>query len=287
MSGISLGRRRYHCVMLLSFFFLAVGAYGQTYQEWVERSFDCLDRQHLDSAAVCLQAAMQVEPGNPNNFALLTNLGTIQRQSGKTAEALISYTAALSRYPENIDLMENRASLYAEMNEPEKAIADYSTMLVHNPHHQPALYARGMLYLQQKNFILAEADFDKLLEVNDKTANGRIGYALLEKMRGNYDDSERIYNFLIDKFPRDWRLYEGRADLYFRMGKNARAMADINKLFAEMEQPSAALYVLRGKVKLALHEKASAGEDFRKALEMGYDAEIITFLTTETQRTRR
>ena len=65
-------------------------------------------------------------------------------------------------------------------------------------------------------------------------------------------------------------LIRGRADLYFMMGKNARAMADINRIFVE-STPTAALYVLRGKVKLAQYEKASAALDFKKAEDMGYD----------------
>ena len=73
-------------------------------------------------------------------------------------------------------------------------------------------------------------------------------------MRGNYEESERIFNYLISQMPRDWLLYEGRADVYFMMGKNARAMADINKVFIE-STPSASLYVLRGKVKLTQYEK--------------------------------
>ena len=66
----------------------------------------------------------------------------------------------------------------------------------------------------------AEQDFDKILEVNEKSVRARLGHAILEKMRGNYDESERIFNYLISEMPRDWILYEGRADLYFMMGKN-------------------------------------------------------------------
>ncbi|WP_434803433.1 tetratricopeptide repeat protein, partial [Parabacteroides goldsteinii] len=110
----------------------------------------------------------------------------------------------------------------------------------------------------------------------------RLGHAILEKMRGNYEESERIFNYLISQMPRDWLLYEGRADVYFMMGKNARAMADINKVFIE-STPSASLYVLRGKVKLAQYEKESAAKDFLKAQEMGYDQTIIDELMKMTK----
>jgi tetratricopeptide (TPR) repeat protein len=247
---------------------------AQTYEEYVEKSYQYLDNGELLAAEESLRSAMRLEPGNPNNYALLTNLGTIQRQQGKKEEAILSYTAALSRYPDNETILDNRASLYVEMAETDKAINDYTLLLLQNPINEDALYRRGILYLEKKDFIRAEQDFDKMLEVNEKTVYGRLGHAVLEKMRGNYDESERIYNYLIDKLSRDWRLYEGRADLYFMMGKNARAMTDINKVFLETE-PSAAMYVLRGKIKLSLYEREPARKDFLKAKEMGYDQKTI------------
>jgi tetratricopeptide (TPR) repeat protein len=247
---------------------------AQGYEELISKSYDYLEKKDLPAAEESLKAAMRLEPANPNNFALLTNLGTIQRRQGKLEEAMISYSAALSGHPQNQGILESRASLYAEMGNTEMALNDYSTLLALAPTNEEALYNRGLIYLQQKNYLSAEQDFEKILEVNDKSVRGRVGYAILEKMRGNFDESERIYNYLISELPKDWSLYEGRADLYFMKGKNARAMSDINKVFAETT-PTAALYVLRGKVKLALYEKPSAAIDFKKAQEMGYDPETI------------
>ena len=159
---------------------------------------------------------------------------------------------------------------------------DYNALLIEEPTNEEALYCRGLIYIQKKNYIWAEQDFDKIMEINEKSVRARLGHAILEKMRGNYDESEKIFNYLISQMPRDWLLYEGRADVYFMMGKNARAMADINKVFTE-STPSASLYVLRGKVKLAQYEKASAATDFQKALEMGYDKTVIDELMKMTK----
>ena len=268
-------RQTMRIIMLWICLFLGVTSIqAQGYEELISKSYDYLEKKDLPAAEESLKAAMRLEPANPNNFALLTNLGTIQRRQGKLEEAMISYSAALSGHPQNQGILESRASLYAEMGDTEMALNDYSTLLALDPTNEEALYNRGLIYLQQKNYLSAEQDFEKILEVNDKSVRGRVGYAILEKMRGNFDESERIYNYLISELPKDWSLYEGRADLYFMKGKNARAMSDINKVFAETT-PTAALYVLRGKVKLALYEKPSAAIDFKKAQEMGYDPETI------------
>ena len=252
------------------------GARAQTYEKYVEKSFDFIDKNDLVAAEESLKAAMRLEPGNPNNYALLMNLGTLQRRQGKREEAILSYTAALSQQPANETILENRASLYVDMGQMEKGMTDYNTLLALNPHHQDALYCRAMLFLQEKNYVAAEADFDKIIEVNERSIKGRLGYAIL------YDFSERILNYLINEMPREWVLYEERADLYFMMGKNARAMTDISRVFAE-STPTADLYVLRGKVKLAQYEKTSAAADFQKALEMGYDPEVINELLKMTK----
>ncbi|HIX22875.1 MAG TPA: tetratricopeptide repeat protein [Candidatus Parabacteroides faecavium] len=263
--------------IFLSIFFISCGfgsLSAQTYEEWIQKSCDYFDKNDLVSAEEALKNAMREEPGNPANFALLCNLGTIQRRQGKKQEAIVSYTAALSRHPKSVTILENRASLYTELGEIDKAINDYNALLIVDPEHQESLYARGLLYLAQKKYAAAEGDFDKILQLNEKSVLARMGYAILEKTRGNYEESERIYNYLIDKMPRDWILYEGRADLYFLMGKNARAMSDINRIFVE-STPNASLYILRGKVKLAQYEKESAKKDFLKAQEMGYDQAIV------------
>ncbi len=247
---------------------------AQSYSEWIDKSYDFLEKNDLAAAEMCLESAMRQEPGNPVNYALLGNLGTIQRRQGKYEEALMSYTTALGRKPSDVTLLENRASLYAQLSEVDKAIGDYTVLLMAQPENQDALYCRGLLYLQQRDFLKAEDDFEKILDISKESLQGQVGHAILEKMRGNYDDSEQLYNYLIGRMPNQWSLYEGRADLYFLMGRNGRAMADINKLFVETT-PTAALYVLRGKVKLAQYEKTSAIADFQKALEMGYDSIVI------------
>ena len=87
---------------------------------------------------------------------------------------------------------------------------------------------------------------------------GRLGHAILEKLRGNYDESERIFNYLISEMPREWILYEGRADLYFMMGKNARAMADINRVFRGKYPDSRFICIARQSKTSPKYEKASA-----------------------------
>ena len=255
---------------------------AQTYVELIEKSYDYITKIDLPAAEECLKEAMRLEPANKYNYALLTNLGTIQRRQGHLTEALLSYTVALEQQPKNELILENRAALYTEMDEIELALSDYHTLIMLNPLNEEALYQRGLLYIQSRNIILAEADFERLMEINQETVKGRLGFALLEKIRENYMESEIILNYLISKYPDYLLLYEERAELYLLMNRRGRAMADVSKVFAGTANPSAELYVLRGKIKLAQYEKESAAIDFRKAQALGYDATTIETLLKQT-----
>jgi tetratricopeptide (TPR) repeat protein len=256
--------------------------HAQSYEEMIQKSYDYVDRNDLPAAEECLKAAMRIEPANRYNYALLTNLGTIQRRQGKRDDALVSYSAALSQRANDKLILRNRAELYAEMGETANAILDYHILIEADPRDEDALYQRGLLYLQSENMILAEADFEKIIALNPETALGRLGYAILEKGRRNYDACEAILNYLIDKYPVYMRLYEERAELYYLMNKNGRARSDLNRVFAETVEPAPELYVLRGKIKLAQYEKESAALDFKAALEQGYDKTTIDALLKQT-----
>lgn len=264
------------------FVLLSVTMKAQSYEEMIAKSYEYVDKNDLSAAEETLKAAMRLEPGNPYNYALLTNLGTIQRRQGKWDDAVVSYTAALGQQPDNELILRNRAETYAEMGKTELALMDYQALLSIHPLDEEALFERGLLYIQTENLLLAEADFEKILQSNPETVKGRMGFAILEKVRRNFNDSEIIFNYLIEKYPQHWRLYEERAELYFLMNKNAKAMTDLNKVFAEVSEPSAELYVLRGRIKLAQYEKESAAVDFKKAQELGYDAETIAALLKQS-----
>jgi len=162
------------------------------------------------------------------------------------------------------------------------AMSDYQTLLAVNPLNEEALYQRGLLHIQSNNSLLAEIDFEKIMEINKESLKGRLGFAILEKVRQNYVECEEILNYLISKNPNYLLLYEERAELYFLTNRRGRAMTDLNKVFTGTPNPSAELYVLRGRVKLAQYEKESAALDFKKALSLGYDAATIDNLLKQT-----
>ena len=246
--------------------------HAQDKPDWLSLSFDYIKENKLDSAEYALKALLKSAPDNPVNPYLLNNLGTVQRRLGKFDEALLSYTAALGEFPKQPTFLEARASLFAEMGQAQNAILDYSALLNENPNDEEALYQRGLLYLQIKNTDLAEADFRKMLDLNPNSLYARRGFASLAKFRGDYEDAEKMYNYLLDKKPDDFNIYAGRAELYLLMNRPGKAYSDINKAIrlAGEDSKNPYLYIIRYRTKLLLHDEDGANIDLKKAISLGY-----------------
>ena len=256
---------------------MGVCVQAQNKTDLLSLAFDCLERNRLDSAETILKTILKNDPDNPINPFLLNNLGTIQRKMGKRDEALVSYTAALGTFPTQPVFLESRALLFVEMGQARNAIIDYSTLLNENPNNEEALYQRGLLYLQIKNTDLAESDFRRMLELNPNSLYARRGFASLAKFRGDYEEAEKIYNYLLDKDPENSDWYAGRAELYLLMEKPGKASADINRAIrlAGDNSQNPYLYMIRYRTKLLLHEKESAIKDLQKAVALGYKEEEV------------
>jgi len=259
-------------IITLIFLLGSVYVLAQNEKDSLSLAFDYIQQNRLDSAEIALKAVLEKEPDNPINPLLLNNLGTIQRRMGKREEALLSYTAALGTYPTQPVFLEARASLFAEMGQAPNAIIDYTSLLSVKPNDEEALYQRGLLYLQIKNTDLAEVDFRRLLDLNPKSLYARRGFASLAKFRGDYENAEKIYNYLLDKDPNDFNLYAGRAELYLLMERPGKAYDDINRAIqlAGEKSQNPYLYVIRYRTKLLLHEKDGALIDLKKAIALGY-----------------
>jgi tetratricopeptide repeat protein len=197
---------------------------------------------------------------------LLNNLGGLQLLQGKSDAALLSFGAALEQSPSDPTARYNRAQLFVRRKDYKAALTDFALLLSAHPRNELYLYQRAMLYLLTKEYDLAENDLKTIIEGNGESLKARIGYALLETMRGRYDEAERLYSYLTDKLPRNAEVYEGRARMFLARGMRGFAQRDINLAFeyARGKAP-ATLYRLRAELNEALGNKKEAQEDLRQA----------------------
>lgn len=260
--------------LVIALLFLAFNSFSQTYEELVSKSLDYVDAKEYAAAEETLKQAMRLEPANPGNVMLLTNLGTVQRELGKKQEALISYSSALAKYPRNVFLLENRAALLCDIDSLSAAMRDYNVILSIDEKNIDALYRRGLIYMSDKNYLAAEADFEKVLELSPDNISAHNNLLLTIRVREDWDEAESKYTDLIYKYKSVPEFYIGRAECYLNLKKLARAKADLGKA-VELKSDNPLLYIIRGQLNLQQFDKFSARQDFNKAKELGVDEELI------------
>lgn len=260
--------------LLAAFFILPAAA--QTYNELCERAVAATEQDSLQQAESYIRQALQLEPANPHNALLFSNLGTIQRRQHRYELALESYRMALNIAPMSIPILMNHATLALELGEDDKARADYSQVLEFDPHNREALLMRAYIYMQQRSYKLARQDYDTLLKVEPQSYSGRLGLATLCQRDTKYDEALMVLDgMLADKggatpyTPHELAvIYVARAGVELDMLKSNLAMLDLEKAI-QLDPSQAEAYLMRGRIYLLQKKKAQAKQDFEKAVSLG------------------
>ncbi len=261
-------------IALFLFSILITDLPAQTYEEMVNRSMDYVEQNDYAAAEQALKAALRKEPTNPSNTMLMVNLGTIQRNLGKFEEALLSYNVALEKHPKNSFVRHNRAALYCQMNRFDDALKDYNTILLYDDRDIEALYRRGLIFLSNKDLFRAEESFEKIVEFAPENLYGKMGLAAIMKRRGEWKEAEEAYSDIVYKYKSNGEVYFNRAECYIRLNRLAREQEDITKAIS-LGYEDAAIYILRGQIRIAQFEKRLAKDDFLKAKELGAEETVV------------
>ena len=262
-------------VFLLLFSFLSLSHMeGQTQEELFGKALDYLEAEDYVNAEDYLKQALRQEPTNPANSLLLMNLGTVQRNLGKHDEALMSYTAAMSKFPDRKKLLHIRAALLCEMEKYDEALKDYDAILSLDESDKDALYCRALINMTNSKPEEAHKDFDKLLSINPKNWQASEAKATMLKLQGEWHEAEEVLTDAIYNNKSQGRLYAHRAECYVALRKLGTAQADLSKA-KELEYNDSYLYIVWGKLRLQQYDKRAAKESFSKAKELGADEKVV------------
>lgn len=252
-------------------------AFSQTYEELSERVATATEQDSLTQAEGYIRQALKLEPANPHNALLFSNLGIIQQRRQQYEQALESYTLALNIAPRAVPVLLNRAALYLELGKEDLARIDYSLVLDMDKDNQEALLMRAYAYMQQRNYKSARADYEHLLKIVPQSYNGRLGLAMLEQKEKKYEAALSILNSMLAgkevssavlTASQTAVLYTARAGIEKDMEHTDLAMVDLEEAIRlDSSQPEA--YLMRGQLYLSQKKKELAKRDLEKAALLG------------------
>ena len=256
---------------------VAIPAFSQTYEELSERAVAATEQDSLTLAEEYIMKALKLDPANPHNALLFSNLGTIQRRQHQYEQALESYTLALNIAPHTVPILMNRAALYLELGKDEQARVDYALALDIETDNREALLMRAYIYRQKRDYKAARSDYERLLKLSPLSYNGRLGLAMLEQKEGKYEEALSLLNKMIaDKAdeatqitaPHYSVLYVARAGVEKDMQHIDMALIDLEEAI-KLDPSQSEAYLMRGQIYLSQKKKELAKRDFEKAVTLG------------------
>lgn len=160
------------------------------YIQLVGRADSAITDARWKDAADLLNEAMRLEPANPSNVLLMSNLGMVQFYSGNDSLAIETLTTAHNIAPASVTVLQNRARVYTTTGRLKRALGDYSEILrLDSTLIEPRFY-RAMLMFNSGDVATAEDDLQylkrhyptdpstKLLDATVLTYTGRFKEAI-------------------------------------------------------------------------------------------------------------
>lgn len=254
---------------ILSFLVISTGSLcAQSYKEVVEKAMEYTQKDSLLQAEELFRKALKMDPKNPRNALLFSNLGTVQKRMGKIDEAIESYTLALNITPYATAILLNRAALYMEQDLLNKAYVDYCNVIDLIPENMEARLFRAYIYMQRRQYAEARIDYNVVLNKDLKNKPARLGLILLDEKEGHANRSLEALNLLISDYPQDASLLKMRANMEMNQKQWELALLDMEEAI-RLDSRDAESYLMKGNICLEMDKKKEARTAFEQAVTLG------------------
>ena len=220
-----------------------------------------------------LTKAFLIDPDNPGNSMVLSNIATLQRYQGRLAEAVKNYSLALDMTPHAVTLLLNRAALYVEMDSVQRAIDDFERVCELDMYDTEARYSLGVLAMERGDNKRAEDLFNEIKRINPNSGLYHEGMGLLHKRNGNFSRAAELFSQVIKVQP-SAQLLGNRADCYLAMKRLNDAEDDIRTAL-EITPDDPYLYVLRAKLNKLRFQREDMARDIDTAVSLGLSRDYI------------
>ena len=239
----------------------------------IGQSEEALANHDYEAAGLRLVEAMGIEPHNPLNVALLSNLGMIYYYNEQDSLALVTLNVAVERAPKLIGAHENRARVLIGMGRDDEAFKEYGTIIDIDSLNCDARFTHGMMALYRGDLSTAKADFavlDKVVPLWSKTI---LANATMYAMTGNDVEAASLYRRLLDKDKLP-EYYSALAGCLIQLDNLDEAGKVIGEGLARFSSDPE-LYYYRALLNHKRYLPQEAHSDAKKAIELGANRDKV------------
>lgn len=239
----------------------------------IGQSEEALANHDYEAAGLRLVEAMGIEPHNPLNVALLSNLGMIYYYNEQDSLALVTLNVAVERAPKLIGAHENRARVLIGMGRDAEAYDEYGTIIGIDSLNCDARFTHGMMALYRGDLPTAKADFavlDRIVPLWSKTL---LANATMYAMTGNDVEAASLYRRLLDKDKLP-EYYSALAGCLISLDNLDEAGKVIGEGLARFSSDPE-LYYYRALLNHKRYLPQEAHADAKKAIELGANRDKV------------
>lgn len=240
---------------------------AQPYYLLIGQAEEALADERFDEAATRLIEAMAVEPENPGNVLLLSNLGVIYWRCGRDSLALSTFDDAHLRAPAMVTVLLNRGRLHLDMGHTREAYDDFDAVVELDSLNCSARYYRGTMNLYGGRLDAAEQDFDVLRRLHPRALDTAVALSALYSLSGRDREAIPYFDRLVEEDPAP-EYFSGLAGCLLAIEEFTRAGEVINDgLKRYSHDPE--LYYYRAWLNRERYRLDEARADAERAIELG------------------
>lgn len=256
-------------------------ASSPTYSRYLELADSArffIGKEQWSEAARCTREAMRLEPANPGNPMLFSNLGLATGMEGKYGEAMECFEIALARAPKSVPVLTSKAKIQMQGSDTEGALQTLDTILSIDSVAEWPLQTRGLLRMRTADYKGAFADFMTLTKNHPNNTWGPGGLAKCMEMQGYVSEAAGYYADAIGRTkPDDEDRVEfqlGLIENLGHLGKLTEALDTAKEAIGEHPHDGR-LYLLRGWIKRLLLLYRESEADKKLAIDYGVDLQTV------------
>lgn len=237
------------------------------YVKLMGQADSAIAKEDWRKAESLLIEALRLEPANPSNVILVSNLGMIRFYQGRDSMAIATLNDAHAMAPNAVVVLSNRASVLAALGQYDKAYADWEAILEIDSLHTGARYLHAMEAMRRGDLPTAENDVAFMDRNADKDPRTDLARGTLYSATGRYAEAIPSLNHSIESSPTS-ELYATRALCHLMTGGLNEASADIAEGL-NLDPSDGELYLYRALLNKLRYRNDDAKADARRAVELG------------------
>lgn len=198
------------------------------YMILIGQSEKAANEQNWADAAARLVDAMAVEPNNPSNVLLMSNLGLLYSYMDQDSLAIATLDRAHEIAPQMVTVLENRAHIKLKLGHDREAYDDFAQIIELDSLDTDARYYHGIMALYSGDLQTAERDFDILKKVRPDAHDTAVALGSLYSLTRRDKEAIPYYKRLltVESAP---EYYSSLAGCYLATGDITEAAATISE----------------------------------------------------------